>query len=698
MHGVHGEGGRGWSPRSSWGSAWWSGCRSRATSSAGAPRASDRTRGWSRSRGWSSARSRRTRRCGPSASGGRARAPGRPRPDQRRPGRRGRVPQASRASRTRRSSASRPAPSDKLAREYGQPQASDRFRYVVTTSVVVKTPNVDLVRTALGATEELLKSGVVLDGEREGGAANPRYIVSKFNDLRPQLLADATRNARATAQQFAADSGAQVGSIRSANQGSIQIFGLDGGDESAPFSATSTPVKRIRVVSTFEFGSLGRVRAEQYGYCCRRVTRSVRYLSPARLVLHAHLRGPEERRHRLRPEHPAAASRPTAARPSTRSRRRTATTTTSGSTRRPAAHDRGQRRRGQRLLQRRRAGRRDNQPTAQFYHVITDNRVPVLGLRRAAGQHDGLLPSRANDGGHHRTSGTRSAAARAATSRPARRPEHRLRGQLRRRCITRYDHAHGPGARHHRLAGEPIGRRRGATLKYRFQWTFPIVLSPHDPDMLYTGSNTSSARPTRADLGGDQPDLTRNDPEKQGSVGRTDHQDNTGIEFYGTIFAFAESPHEKGVIWAGTDDGLVHVSRDSGKTWHERHAAASCRSGRDQPDRASPHDAGTAYVAATATSSTTSSPTSEDHRLRQDLDDDHQRHPDGDFTRVVREDPERRGLLYAGTETGVYVSFDDGAHWQPLQLQPAGRADPRPDRARATIWSRHARPLLLDSR
>ena len=141
---------------------------------------------------------------------------------------------------------------DKLAREYGQPQPSDRFRYVVTTAVVVRTANVDLVRTALGLSEELVKAGVVLDGEREG-AANPRYVVSKFNDLRPQLLAEATKNARATAQQFAADSGARVGDIRSANQGSIQIFGLDGGDESAPFSPTSTPVKRIRVVSTFEF-------------------------------------------------------------------------------------------------------------------------------------------------------------------------------------------------------------------------------------------------------------------------------------------------------------------------------------------------------------------------------------------------------------------------------------------------------------
>lgn len=141
---------------------------------------------------------------------------------------------------------------DKLAREYGQPQGRDPLRYILSTSLVVTTPKVDLVRTALGSTDELLKSGVVLDAG-EGGAANPRFVVSKFNDLRPQLLADATKNARAMAQQFAADSGARVGSIRSANQGMIQIFGTDGNDESAPFSPTSTVMKRIRVVSTFEF-------------------------------------------------------------------------------------------------------------------------------------------------------------------------------------------------------------------------------------------------------------------------------------------------------------------------------------------------------------------------------------------------------------------------------------------------------------
>lgn len=141
---------------------------------------------------------------------------------------------------------------DKLSRDFTQQQA-ERNRYIVTSAVVVKTANIDLVRSASGATEELLKTGVILDAEREGGIANPRYVLTKFNDLRPQLLAEATKNARQIAQQFAADSGASVGSIRSANQGNIQIFGTDGNDESGAFSATSTAQKKIRVVSTFEF-------------------------------------------------------------------------------------------------------------------------------------------------------------------------------------------------------------------------------------------------------------------------------------------------------------------------------------------------------------------------------------------------------------------------------------------------------------
>ena len=142
---------------------------------------------------------------------------------------------------------------DKLAREYGQGQTNVRLRYVVSSSLLVTTTNIDLVTKALGATEELLKSGVLLDGQREEGTANPRYVITTFNALRPQLLAEATKNARLTAQQFASDSGSQVGKIRSANQGTIQIFGSNGNDESAPYSPTSTPSKKIRVVSTFEF-------------------------------------------------------------------------------------------------------------------------------------------------------------------------------------------------------------------------------------------------------------------------------------------------------------------------------------------------------------------------------------------------------------------------------------------------------------
>jgi hypothetical protein len=141
---------------------------------------------------------------------------------------------------------------DKLARDYDSGQANERYRYVVTNSLRVTTKNVDLVIKALGETEKLLKAGVLLDGQMEG-MANPRYLITAFNELRPQLLAEATKNARLTAQQFASDSDVKVGKIRSANQGNIQIFGSDGNDESAYYSPTSSPVKKIRVVSTFEF-------------------------------------------------------------------------------------------------------------------------------------------------------------------------------------------------------------------------------------------------------------------------------------------------------------------------------------------------------------------------------------------------------------------------------------------------------------
>lgn len=139
---------------------------------------------------------------------------------------------------------------DRHAQDHGG-NAPPRLRYLVSGGVTVRSARVDLVRASAAATDTLLKQGVVL--ETQEGRANPRYVLARFNDLRPQLLADATKNARAIAQQFAADSGARVGAIQSANQGHIQIFGSDGNDESGGWAPTSTPVKRIRVVSTFEF-------------------------------------------------------------------------------------------------------------------------------------------------------------------------------------------------------------------------------------------------------------------------------------------------------------------------------------------------------------------------------------------------------------------------------------------------------------
>lgn len=206
-------------------------------------------------------------------------------------------------------------------------------------------------------------------------------------------------------------------------------------------------------------------------------------------------------------------------------------------------------------------------------------------------------------------------------------------------------------------------------LKYRFQWTFPILISPHNANTLYIGSQVLF----RTHNGGQSwevvsPDLTRHDPATLGPSGGPITKDQTSVEYYATIFAIAESPIAAGTIWTGSDNGLIYVTRDNGKSWKNV-------TPRDLPPftrisiiNASHFGAGTAYVAAN----------------RYQLDDDAPylfkttdygatwTRIDGgidrtQFTRVIREDPERRGLLYAGTERGVWVSFDDGAHWQPLQ-------------------------------
>ena len=238
--------------------------------------------------------------------------------------------------------------------------------------------------------------------------------------------------------------------------------------------------------------------------------------------------------------------------------------------------------------------------------------------------------------------------------------------------LTRYDHRTRQVRNVNVYPDNPMGG--GAeTMKYRFQWNYPILFSPHKMDgkwPLYAAGNLLFRS---LDEGHSwqalSPDLTRNDKSKQGSSGGPITQDNTSVEYYSTIFTVSESALQQGVIWVGTDDGLVHITRDGGRTWTNV-------TPRDLPEvaqinaiEASAHDAGSAYFAATAYKSDDYKPyiykTSDYGRtwrkvvagIAEDA-----------FTRVVREDPNRRGFLYAGTETGMYYSTNDGESWQSLQL------------------------------
>lgn len=206
-------------------------------------------------------------------------------------------------------------------------------------------------------------------------------------------------------------------------------------------------------------------------------------------------------------------------------------------------------------------------------------------------------------------------------------------------------------------------------LKYRFQWTFPIYISPHDPNVLYATSQYVH-RSTDEGMSWDtiSGDLTRNDKSKQGESGGPITKDDTSVEYYNTVFTFAESTVQPGVLWTGADDGLIHVSRDNGETWTEVTPDGMPEAMASIIDP-SPHNPGTAYLAATRYKFDDFSPmlykTDNYGRSWTKITNGI---PEGDFTRVIREDPNREGLLYAGTETGVYVSFNDGEKWQPLQL------------------------------
>jgi photosystem II stability/assembly factor-like uncharacterized protein len=317
-----------------------------------------------------------------------------------------------------------------------------------------------------------------------------------------------------------------------------------------------------------------------------------------------------------------------------------------------------------------------NQPTAQLYHVTTDNQfpyrvygsqqdntaitLPSLSFTGPITQHDWYVPG----GGESGYIGVKPDDPNiVAASGPAGRRifndymtlyNHRTREK---RDITVWPELYGWG----------VGAER---LKYRFQWTFPIAFSMHRPDLLYAASNHVHRSP---DLGASweviSPDLTRNDPAKLGPSGGPVTRDNTGAEVYCTIFALAESPHGAHILWAGSDDGLIHLSQDGGATWRNVTPASDLL-----PEWAlisviepSPHNPATAYVAATRYKLDDTAPyLFKTNDFGQTWTKIASGIPDHEFTRVIREDPQRRGLLYVGTETGLYVSLDDGGQWRRL--------------------------------
>ncbi len=205
--------------------------------------------------------------------------------------------------------------------------------------------------------------------------------------------------------------------------------------------------------------------------------------------------------------------------------------------------------------------------------------------------------------------------------------------------------------------------------RYRFQWNFPIFFSPHKPYALYAAANVLF-RSTSLGASWEiiSPDLTRNDKSKLGPSGGPITNDNTGVEYYGTIFSALESPHEPGVFWTGSDDGFIHLSRDSGKTWTNVTPKIMPQWIQINSIEAHPIEKGGLYVAATMYKSDDFQPylyrTTDWGKtwtaITTGIPKDH-------FTRVVRADTVRSGLLYAGTERGIYVSFNDGASWQSLQ-------------------------------
>jgi len=310
-----------------------------------------------------------------------------------------------------------------------------------------------------------------------------------------------------------------------------------------------------------------------------------------------------------------------------------------------------------------------NQPTPQFYRVAVDNDFPYHIYGAQQDNTTVETSSRGNSGTITESDWHQVGGGESGWIAPDPTNSRFVYAGSYDGLLTRYDSETGGLTDVNPWPDNPMGSGVEA-MKYRMQWNAPMIFSPNDPRLLYLGAQfLLGTRDGGHSWTVMSPDLTRNDKSKQGPVGGPLTKDNTAVEYYDTIFAIDESTVQKGLIWVGSDDGLVHLTKDGGKNWENVTPKGIPDWIRINCIAASPFDAGTAYFAATM-------------YLSDDLHPFLYRTtdfgkswtkivagiPDDDFTRTIRPDFKQKGLLFAGTEAHLYISSDDGASWKPFQL------------------------------
>ena len=303
-----------------------------------------------------------------------------------------------------------------------------------------------------------------------------------------------------------------------------------------------------------------------------------------------------------------------------------------------------------------------NQPTAQFYRINADNRFPYWLY---AGQQDNstlAIPSRTNGGGigwqdwHANVGGGEAAHVAFDPNNPTFVYSSNITGFIDKYNMkTNKQKAIKPWPIFD--LGEPSDE-----MKFRYNWNPPVLVSRHDPAVIYYGSNVMHKSNNQGDSWEQvSQDLTRNVAEHLGVMGGPITNEAAGGETYHTLMFIAESPHDPNIIWTGADDGLVHLSRDGGATWQKQEPAGE---GIINSMEVSPHDPGTVYITVMKYKFNDFKPyiyTTTDYGAT--WTNKTKGIPEGAYARAVRSDPDRKGLLYAGTERGIYVSFDDAASW-----------------------------------